>query len=78
MAATVRTYEVLAARESPWWILTVPELGIVSQAVYWGEAGSTARDLIATWLDMPVETVTVDLVRSSEPAGPPTSMCGRT
>lgn len=64
---------MLAARESPWWVLTVPELGIVTQARYWGEAELMARDLIAAWLDVPLKTVEVDLVRSSGPAGPPSS-----
>lgn len=72
-AEQVRTFEVIAERSSPWWLLRVPELEIVSQARWWGEAESTARDLIATWLDVPIETVAVNLVRSPVPADPPAS-----
>lgn len=69
-AKQVKVYEVLAARESPFWLLTVPDLGLVSQARWWGEAESMARDVIATHLDVSVEEVAVDIHKSSEPAGP--------
>ena len=32
-----------------------------------------ARDLIAVWLDVPIDTIAVTLEKSSEPAGPPAS-----
>lgn len=70
----VRVFEVVASRESPFWALTVPELDdVVTQARYWGEAELMARDLIAIVLDVDIETVAVNLVRSSEPDGPTAS-----
>lgn len=38
MTAAVRVFDVVAARESPWCMLTVPELGVVTQARYWARS----------------------------------------
>lgn len=58
----ITTYRVEAAQDEGWWLLTVPELdGIVTQARRLAEAEETARDLIATWLDVDLATVAVEL-----------------
>lgn len=65
-------YRVVAARERPWWLITVPELnGIATQAVRWGDVEPMARDLIAIRLDVDIDEVSVTVERSPVPAGPP-------
>lgn len=57
----VNTYRVRATRDGRFWLLTVPELEIVTQARRLTEADEMARDLIATWLDVDPDTVAIDL-----------------
>ncbi|MGI5127478.1 hypothetical protein ACQEVB_11770 [Pseudonocardia sp. CA-107938] len=51
----------------------MPELEIVTQARHWGEAETMARDLIACQLDVPMETIVVQLEKSPELPGPAAS-----
>lgn len=72
MAHSLHHYRVIAARERPWWVITVPDLnGVATQAVRWGDVEPMARDLIATWLDVDIDQVSVTAERSEIPAGPP-------
>ncbi len=57
----MKTYRVRAEREGKFWLLTVPELDIMSQARRLTEAEEMARDLIATWLDVSPESFGIDL-----------------
>jgi hypothetical protein len=58
----VTVYQVTATREGRWWLLRVPELDVVTQVERLSRAEETARDAIATWLDVPPAEVTVELV----------------
>jgi predicted P-loop ATPase len=58
---SVRTYSVQVFRDSGFWILEVPELRAVGQSRTLSSAGDTARELVALWLDVPVEQVQVVL-----------------
>lgn len=57
----MKTYRVRAEREGRFWLLTVPELNIMTQARRLTEADEMARDLIATWLDMVPDSFAIDL-----------------
>ena len=46
------SYGVTARREGRWWELRVPDLDLVTQSRRLARAEATARDLIATWLDV--------------------------
>jgi predicted transcriptional regulator len=59
--AAVTTYTVLARREGQWWILTVPELDVVTQARRLDLAEPTVRGLIGTWLDVPPDSFVVEV-----------------
>lgn len=52
-------YRVTAHRDAGWWLITAPELDIVTQARRAADVEPMARDLIATWLDTPPESVEV-------------------
>lgn len=56
-----RTYAVQVFRDSGFWILDVPELRAVGQARTLASAGDTARELVALWLDVPIDQVHVVL-----------------
>lgn len=57
----MKTYRVQAVREGKFWLLTVPELDVMTQARRLTEAEEMARDLIATWLEVAPESFAVDL-----------------
>ena len=59
--ATKTTYRAVAEREDGWWIITVPELDIVTQARRVDQIEHMARDLIAVWLEVDYDTVAVDV-----------------
>ena len=46
------SYGVTARREGRWWELRVPDLDVVTQCRRLARAEATARDLIASWLDV--------------------------
>lgn len=54
-------YLVQVFRRDGHWILEVPELRAVGQARTLTSAGSTARELVALWLDVPADQVQVVL-----------------
>lgn len=59
--AVSRVYVAVAERDGDWWLITVPELDIVTQARRLDQIDHQARDLIATWLDVDYATVEVDV-----------------
>lgn len=61
MSADVRTYRVEVFRDSGLWVIECPELDIVSQTSTLANAERSARDLVAVWLDVPVESIAVQV-----------------
>lgn len=57
----VRRYAVRVFRDSDLWVIEVPELDVVSQSRHLAGAEKEARDLVAVWLDVPVEQVAVTM-----------------
>ncbi len=57
----VRTYAVQVFRQDGHWILEIPELRAVGQSRTLTNAGHTARELVALWLDVPADQVQVVL-----------------
>ncbi|MBV9010923.1 MAG: hypothetical protein JO272_02525 [Pseudonocardiales bacterium] len=57
----MRIYPVQVFRNNGFWILEVPELRAVGQSRTLTSAGDTARELVALWLDVPVDQVQVAL-----------------
>lgn len=57
------TYTAVAERDSGWWIVTVPELDVVTQARRIDQIEHMARDLIAVWLEVEPDSfdVTIDV-----------------
>lgn len=54
-------YRARATREGKFWLLTVPELDVVTQTRRLTDAEEMVRDLIVTWLDVDPASITVDL-----------------
>lgn len=62
------TYTALAERGDGWWAITVPELrGVFSQARRLGRVESMARDAIALFLDIPVDSFEVTVREVIDP-----------
>lgn len=61
MTADVRIYHVEVFRDSGLWIIECPEIDVVSQSSTLANAERSARDLIAVWLDIPLESVAVEV-----------------
>ncbi|MBX3031135.1 MAG: hypothetical protein KF809_13390 [Chloroflexi bacterium] len=54
------TYRVIAQRDERYWFMRVEGIG-ATQARYLGEATHMARDLVVTWLDLPIDTADVEI-----------------
>jgi hypothetical protein len=54
--STRTRYQVLLARFDDWWCVEVPSLGVLAQCRSFGEAEQTARETIASLLDLPKES----------------------
>ncbi|MCV7210336.1 hypothetical protein [Mycolicibacterium canariasense] len=73
----MKTYDAYAHHGERYWVIRVPglgndpEVGLPTQARNLTEAEPMARDLIATWLDVPADsfdvTVHVDEVTPASP-----------
>ena len=62
------TYTALAERGDGWWAITVPELrGVFSQARRLARVESMARDAIALFLDIPVDSFEVTVREVIDP-----------
>lgn len=57
----MKSYQVRAQREGKFWLLSVPELDLMTQARRLTEADEMARDLIATWLEVAPDSFAIDL-----------------
>lgn len=58
----MKTYEVTINREGKWWMVSIPELGGITQARSVKEAHDMARDYIAITLDVPANSFDVHVV----------------
>lgn len=54
-------YTARVTRDGRWWMVSVPELDILTQARRISEIEKMAQELIAVTLDMPLSEVEVDL-----------------
>lgn len=59
--AETKTYRAFASREERFWLLSIPELDIVTQARTLDRAEATVRDVIAVWLDVPADSFAVEV-----------------
>lgn len=57
----VRSYAVRVFRDSDLWVIEVPELDTVSQSRNLAGAEREAKELVAVWLDVPVDQVAVEM-----------------
>lgn len=55
------TYRVDVTRDGKWWMIHVPDLDAVTQALSASEVPTQARDLIATVLDIEPADVSIDV-----------------
>ena len=55
------TYTATVTREGKWWMVSIPAIDGLTQARRLSEAGLMAREYIAVTLDVPIESVTVEL-----------------
>jgi predicted RNase H-like HicB family nuclease len=55
-------YEARLRRSDRWWAVEIPDLGIYTQGRTLDDAEHMARDAIAGVLDVPLDTVEVDLI----------------
>ncbi len=60
-------YSATVTREGKWWMVRIPEISGLTQARRLGEAQLMAQQYIAVTLDVPRESVAVDL--TVEPVG---------
>lgn len=61
MTGTRSVHPVRVFRDSGLWVLEAPDLGAVSQARSLAAAEEEARELVAVWLDVPLEQVEVEV-----------------
>lgn len=59
----MRNVTVSTTFDGRFWILLVHELGVISQSLRREDVRSTARELTAAWLDVPLHTIHVGRVR---------------
>lgn len=53
-------YRTTLERDGDFIMIRIPELEIATQARHHGEVAATARDLPATWLDVPFDAFDVE------------------
>jgi DNA-directed RNA polymerase specialized sigma24 family protein len=63
-----KTYRALVERQPGWWIISVPELDLVTQARRIRDIQHMATDLVAAWLDMDPAEVRVEIEDFTPPA----------
>jgi predicted RNase H-like HicB family nuclease len=57
----MKTYHANASRDGRFWLVHIPEIGQYTQGRNLAEVEPMARDLIALWLEIPVDTFHVEL-----------------
>lgn len=65
---TEKTYRVTVEREPGWWIISVPELDLVTQARRIRDIQHMATDLVAAWLDEEPDDIRVEIEDFTPPA----------
>jgi hypothetical protein len=55
----MHTYEIEVYRKGRWYMIRVPELDGLTQALHPGEIEDMARSYIAVSTDQPIDTITV-------------------
>lgn len=64
----MNVYRVDIERDGRWWAISVPELpGVFSQARRRGEVGRMARDAIALFLDVPLDSFDISVNEVVDP-----------
>jgi len=63
----VKRYDAVVFQDRTWWMIEIPELGTISQALSRSVVPSQARDLIAVWLDVTEQHVLPPRIRWSAP-----------
>jgi len=63
----MKRYDAVVFQDRTWWMIEIPELGTISQAVARSDVQSQARDLIALWLNVPENHVVPPRIRWSAP-----------
>ncbi|NQX37109.1 hypothetical protein [Herbiconiux sp. VKM Ac-2851] len=63
----MKRYDAVAFQDRTWWMIEVPELGTITQALNRSEVASQARDLIAVWLGINEKHVVPPRIRWSSP-----------
>ena len=61
MTGTRTVHPVRVFRDSGLWVIEVSDLGAVSQSRTLAAAAAEARELVAVWLDVPVDHVEVEV-----------------
>jgi predicted RNase H-like HicB family nuclease len=60
-------YDAVVTRDGKWWMIEVPELEVITQALSENEVKYMATDLIAVWLDVEPHTFSVNLIDQTAP-----------
>jgi predicted RNase H-like HicB family nuclease len=55
-------YDAVVTRDGKWWMIEVPELGVITQALSENEVEYMVTDLIVAWLDVEPDTFSVNLI----------------
>jgi predicted RNase H-like HicB family nuclease len=64
-----KTWKAHVTQEDGWYLITVPDLDVVTQARTQDEIHTMARDLVAITLDIDPENVHVDIAHKDEEEG---------
>jgi predicted RNase H-like HicB family nuclease len=59
--ATEHVYDAVVTRDGKWWMIEVPELKVITQALSEDDVEYMATDLIAVWLNVKFNDVAVKL-----------------
>ena len=62
---TMTIYDVSVTRDGKWWMVAIPALGGLTQARRFSEAADMAREYIAVTLDVPIETLEINVTVES-------------
>jgi hypothetical protein len=63
-----KIYRATVEREPGWWIISIPELDLVTQARRVRDIRHMATDLVAAWLDKDLNDVRVEIEDFTPPA----------
>jgi DNA-directed RNA polymerase specialized sigma24 family protein len=63
-----KVYRATVAREPGWWVVTIPELNLVTQARRLRDVQHMATDVVAVWLDVNPAALSVQVDDIAAPA----------